>query len=1093
MLLERLSAERSAEAPELIEDELARYRLQSWKAQKPFDDPAYFARRLALDNLTEPQLRRVLREPVEALRARFPQPPAWLVELDAALSQPPVTDFHQLIPKWIRKQPAVGFLNLAAPFIEQALARFDAGIAALMTSASPLPFDPATVKKILFALLPETLLDMLNRTLALELNIARLNEELTGATPEERFQSFINRLSEPDRARSLLAEYPALARLLSEQAQRWVTVSLEFLERLCRDWAEIRAALAPESDPGVLVSVKGGLADAHRGGRSVLIAKFTSGLRIVYKPKSLAVDLHFQELLTWLNARGAAPSFPTLQVINRDGYGWVECAVARDCQSAAEIRRFYHRQGGYLALLYLLDATDFHADNLIASGEFPFLIDLEALFHPRRRSSLTSNADPAEEVADRALSHSVMRIGLLPERVWGNDDHVGVDRSGLGTIEHQLTPHALPQWEGTGTDTMRLRRRRKPVKAGKNRPRLKGAGVDVRAYRQEILDGFAATYSLLLAHKDELSSDDGPLNRFADDEVCVFLRSMRTYRRLLRESYHPDCLRDGLDRDRLFDLLWIEVEDDQDLARVIGVERDDLSHGDIPLFTTRPHSRDLWISADERITDFFPVPSLAVVQQRVSQLCQEDRERQAWLIQAALATLGETTERQVTQFQVPPPPSQANGKAGREITEQTERTKQTEAELRPSVPSVISVCSVISLPLDSMSLTSPANAERLLAAAQTAGARLQTLALRGQDDASWIGLMEERDCFWSVSVCGLDLDSGLPGVTHFLAYLGAVTKAEKHTALAQSALKALQRQVSARRDDIGLIGAFDGWGGVIYTLTHLGALWQRRDLFAEAEAIADRLPALITEDDVLDLYGGAAGCIGALHCLAQYVPSGRVSSVAIQCGDHLLAQAQKMPEGIGWLPDGAQIPLTGFAHGAAGIAWALLRLHAWTGLERFRAAAHEAMRDERRCFSAADSQPEFRTAWRHGGIGLARLSSLAHADDAAIRTEIETALAATLRHGFGHNHSLCQGDAGSLELLLLAAQALDDSQWQNHLQRRTAALLESIEQHGCKCGTPAAVETPGLLTGLSGIGYQLLRLAKPDFVPSVLTLEPPNV
>jgi type 2 lantibiotic biosynthesis protein LanM len=1046
MLLERLSSELAADKAELTEDELARYRLQSWKAQKPFDDPACFERRLALDNLTEQQLRQALSEPVEALRARFPQPPAWLVELGAAFAQPRVTDFHQLIPKRIQKQPAVGFLHVAAPFIAQALARFDAGIAALTADASPLPFDPSTVKKILFALLPETLLNMLNRTLALELNIARLSGELTGETPKERFQSFITRLSEPDCARSLLAEYPALARLLSEQAQRWVTVSLEFLERLCRDWPEISAAFAPESDPGVLISVKGGLADSHRGGRSVLIAKFASGLRIVYKPKSLAVDLHFQELLEWLNARGAAPSFPTLKVINRGSYGWVECAVARDCQTTAEICRFYRRQGGYLALLYLLDATDFHADNLIASGEFPFLIDLEALFHPRRRSSLTDSADPAEKVASRALSHSVMRIGLLPERVWGNDDQVGVDRSGLGTIDHQLTPHALPQWEGAGTDTMRLRRRRKLVKAGKNRPRLKGAGVDVRDYQQEILDGFAATYALLLAHKNELSSDDGPLSRFADDEVCVFLRSMRTYRRLLRESYHPDCLRDGLDRDRLFDLLWIEVEDDQDLARVIRVERDDLSRGDIPLFTTRPHSRDLWIRSDECITDFFPVPSLAVVRQRVGQLGQEDLERQAWLIQAALATMGETARPQGAQLQVPPPPSQAS-------------------------------------------------AGRLLTAAQNVGDRLQTLALRGQDDASWIGLTQERDRFWSIAPCGLDLDSGLPGVTLFLAYLGAVTKAEKYTALAQSSLIALQRQVRERWDDMGLIGAFDGWGGVIYTLTHLGALWRRRDLFAEAEAIADRLPALITEDDVLDLYGGAAGCIGALHCLAQYVPSDLVSLAAIQCGDHLLAQAQKMPEGIGWLPlHGAQIPLTGFAHGAAGIACALLRLHAWSGLERFRSAAHKAMRYERSCFSAADSQPGFRTAWCHGatGIGLARLSSLAHADDTAIRAEIETALTATLRHGFGHNHSLCHGDAGSLELLLLAAHTVADFQWKDHLQRRMAALLESIEQYGFLCGTPYAVETPGLLTGLSGIGYQLLRLAEPEFVPSALTLEPPK-
>ena len=71
------------------------------------------------------------------------------------------------------------------------------------------------------------------------------------------------------------------------------------------------------------------------------------------------------------------------------------------------------------------------------------------------------------------------------------------------------------------------------------------------------------------------------------------------------------------------------------------------------------------------------------------------------------------------------------------------------------------------------------------------------------------------------------------------------------------------------------------------------------------------------------------------------------------------------------------------------------------------------------------------TAWCHGapGIGLARLCSLQHLDDAAIRAEIGTALQTTLAQGFGGNHSLCHGDLGNLELLLQASEMLDDPQW----------------------------------------------------------------
>ena len=53
-------------------------------------------------------------------------------------------------------------------------------------------------------------------------------------------------------------------------------------------------------------------------------------------------------------------------------------------------------------------------------------------------------------------------------------------------------------------------------------------------------------------------------------------------------------------------------------------------------------------------------------------------------------------------------------------------------------------------------------------------------------------------------------------------------------------------------------------------------------------------------------------------------------------------------------------------------------------------------------------------------------------------------------------------------------------------------VLDDIAQNGARCGTPAHVPSPGIMNGLSGIGYGLLRLADPDLVPSLLTLEAPR-
>src|SRR5207253_2966548 len=144
---------------------------------------------------------------------------------------------------------------------------------------------------------------------------------------------------------------------------------------------------------------------------------------LVYKPKSLAIDTHFQELLIWFNERGQHPAFRTFKVIDRGTYGWAEFIQVFECQSEQEVERFYERQGSYLALLYALEATDFHYENVIAAGEHPIPIDLEALFHPHALHDMILPEHPAHKV----MSQSVLQIGLLPVSLWANHEAESID------------------------------------------------------------------------------------------------------------------------------------------------------------------------------------------------------------------------------------------------------------------------------------------------------------------------------------------------------------------------------------------------------------------------------------------------------------------------------------------------------------------------------------------------------------------------------------------------------------------------------------------------------------------------------------------
>ena len=75
---------------------------------------------------------------------------------------------------------------------------------------------------------------------------------------------------------------------------------------------------------------------------------------------------------------------------------------------------------------------------------------------------------------------------------------------------------------------------------------------------------------------------------------------------------------------------------------------------------------------------------------------------------------------------------------------------------------------------------------------------------------------------------------------------------------------------------------------------------------------------------------------------------------------------------------------------------------------------------------------------------------------------------------------------GNLELFTVAADA---AHIVDERTSRISRILDDITKRGLICGTPAGLPTPGLMTGLAGIGHGLLRIAAPDVVASVLLLQ----
>jgi len=89
--------------------------------------------------------------------------------------------------------------------------------------------------------------------------------------------------------------------------------------------------------------------------------------------------------------------------------------LALPYRTSTELRAFYRGLGQWLAVMRLLGGSDLHAENLIAAGPVPVVVDCETLFTPQPARP-PSGYGLAVDRAAHLIGGSVLRSGLLPGR-----------------------------------------------------------------------------------------------------------------------------------------------------------------------------------------------------------------------------------------------------------------------------------------------------------------------------------------------------------------------------------------------------------------------------------------------------------------------------------------------------------------------------------------------------------------------------------------------------------------------------------------------------------------------------------------------------
>ncbi|HEU4559387.1 MAG TPA: lanthionine synthetase LanC family protein [Longimicrobium sp.] len=402
-----------------------------------------------------------------------------------------------------------------------------------------------------------------------------------------------------------------------------------------------------------------------------------------------------------------------------------------------------------------------------------------------------------------------------------------------------------------------------------------------------------------------------------------------------------------------------------------------------------------------------------------------------------------------------------------------------------------------------------ARARRLLRHAAAIGGELRAAAVETRDGSvTWMAPAAPDA---PRKLLDPHLYGGTSGIALFLAALDHARGTDEHAGTVRRALAPLRRTLAglhadpARAAALRLpLGGIVGIGSWVYALARAGTWLGDAAMVADAHAATALLtPERIAADQHLDVVKGSAGAVLALLALdaVESGPNARGETpleLAVRCGAHLLACRVASAAGPrAWVCPGAG-PLTGFAHGASGIGYSLLRLFARTGNRSLRDAALEGFAFERTLYLPGQGdwwdprfgRPLMQNAWCYGAPGMS-LARAAATDDADAAADFAMTVPIARDRADEPVDHLCCGTLGRADVLLTLSRRMDDPSLAAAAGTLAMRALRAREARG-HYALPAAGEAQGsplgLFSGTAGIGYALLRLAAPS-LPSPLCLD----
>lgn len=457
---------------------------------------------------------------------------------------------------------------------------------------------------------------------------------------------------------------------------------------------------------------------------------------------------------------------------------------------------------------------------------------------------------------------------------------------------------------------------------------------------------------------------------------------------------------------------------------VIKHEYNDMMYDDIPVFFSYTDSKDILSSDKSIIKDYFPESGLSKVYQRIGKLSIEEIQKQKSILEVTLGKYDDVIK---------------DLKGNRDYLNSSNLDIDVLKEAKEIGDFIIS---------------------KGVYSEQGNQISWADITMSGKDRTKWEA--SNIDC---------SVYDGLSGVALFFLELYSASKEDKYFEVYEKSMASAIREADFDNN----ISAYGGKVSILFPILNEIQKTGKSKFSYYIEDIKTFIKEKINDTEEMDWLGGNAGVIALMLNTYELLSDKECLDISIELGKKILSNVN-----IQELND------VGYAHGCSGIAVALIRLYECCDNKDFLDKANKLIKRERELVSDKDYKEQSKWCWGSTGIGLNRLEIYKKYNDKSMLPEIEHSVQ-MIEETMKKNDCLCHGNMSDIELLNQYSQLISDK---NDLinKKLSDVYLNKIKSENYSVRCMPQFTSVSLFTGLSGIGYQLLRLHNPNKISNVLTL-----